>query len=192
MNEFLTDDPRLLEGFRAWRAHEYTRAIELFRRAVVRDPRNPEAWRGLGSVYWSMKQFEKALEAFQRGLCLEPASPVHWSTVGLALRDLKRSTQALNVFAVALAIDDRYHPAWNEFANVHYDLGRYAEALPLYDRAIELYPTRGVYYHNRGECRIQLGERQRAVADFQAALAVEPGYPFSAARLDGIKKGVSS
>jgi tetratricopeptide (TPR) repeat protein len=175
--------PLLERGFAAWHGKELARAHAIFKQACTRHPSHPDAWRGLGSVEWSLKRFDRSLAAFRKGLELDPYNPMHWSTVGVALRDLKRYHEALNVFTVALRLDPEHHEAWNESANVLLDMGRFSAALPRYDRAIELCQRMAVYHHNRGECYFRMGNADLARRNFKAAVAIDPKYRYSIARL---------
>jgi tetratricopeptide (TPR) repeat protein len=48
------------------------------------------------------------------------------------------------------------------------------EAVKDFDRAIELNPHYGDAYYNRGQVRLYLGQRNRALADFKEAVRINP------------------
>jgi tetratricopeptide (TPR) repeat protein len=53
--------------------------------------------------------------------------------------------------------------------------GNYDEALQDFDRVIDLVPDLAAAYSSRGSVWIQKGEQEKAEADFQQAIACEPG-----------------
>jgi Tfp pilus assembly protein PilF len=180
-------DAYLLDAFEMWRAGDHADAERRFEERIARDPDDPDAWRGLGSVRWSRGRYAEAREAFQRALHLEPTSPMHWHNVGLAFRDLGEADRALACLSASLELDPRYEPAWNELANVHVELGKLAEAEKMYRRAIALAADRAVIHHNLGVCLRLASDVVGARRSFERALALDPEYRYSIdelARLD--------
>src|SRR5262245_25510070 len=51
--------------------------------------------------------------------------------------------------------------------------GHYQEAIPFFDRALEISPNSWNAHLRRGEAHNNLGERDAAVADYRAALAIK-------------------
>jgi hypothetical protein len=50
-------------------------AARSLRGITSREPRNPEAWRALGTAYLRLRRFDSAISAFQRALKIAPDSP---------------------------------------------------------------------------------------------------------------------
>ena len=61
---------------------------------------------------------------------------------------------------------------------------RFLLAVEGYSRVLELYPNDPWSLNNRGVCRLRLGNRDGAVADFLEALSVDPGFVEARRNLD--------
>jgi Flp pilus assembly protein TadD len=57
-----------------------------------------------------------------------------------------------------------------------YYVGRHADALDAFERALRAAPQGAGLYNGLGWCHLRLGNRQRARAAFERALALQPGY----------------
>jgi len=57
-----------------------------------------------------------------------------------------------------------------------YYVGRHVEALDAFERALRAAPEGAGLYNGLGWCHLRLGDRGRARAAFERALALQPGY----------------
>ncbi|MCP5476815.1 MAG: hypothetical protein H7A19_18455 [Rhodanobacteraceae bacterium] len=132
-------------------------SVRLFERAVALDPNFARGWEGLAAV---------------------SAVIVDWSNSYPGLDQpalLTRSTQAAER---ALALDPTLSMPWAARSLVIANAMPidFANALKLLDRAIEADPRNATAFLWRGIDWVTLGFLERAVADFDACLAIDPAY----------------
>jgi tetratricopeptide (TPR) repeat protein len=88
-------------------------------------------------------------------------------------------TQSLGIFTRALAIDSTYALAYANRGLAYYRLKRFNEALQDYDKALSAQSNQGnraEMFNNRGILLGEQGRTDRAIADFNAALTINPSY----------------
>jgi tetratricopeptide (TPR) repeat protein len=54
--------------------------------------------------------------------------------------------------------------------------GKFAEAIPLLDEALRQEPGHALALNARGFCQLRLRQIDAAIADFTAAIQINPGY----------------
>lgn len=65
-------DELVKEGIEYSKQGQYDKALEAFLQAVERDPKNPEAFYGLGGIYNYKNRHREAAEAFKTTIRLDP------------------------------------------------------------------------------------------------------------------------
>lgn len=97
----------LLEhGRQAMDAQDLRRAIDLFTRALEKDPEEPTAHASLGLILQRGGHPDKALKAFDRALAREPSSPQALWGKGLVLDEsMGRTAEAIRTWETLLAQD---------------------------------------------------------------------------------------
>ncbi len=119
----------------------WTRALQLYRRAVEREPERPDLHASLGFMMAQVQDFEGAIASFQRALALEPRAPLTWGGLGDAYISTKRFDEAIDAFLkmVELQRDDGF--AHHRLATALETAGRSGEAKEAFERARRLgYP----------------------------------------------------
>jgi tetratricopeptide (TPR) repeat protein len=58
----------------------------------------------------------------------------------------------------------------------YFDRRDFAHAIADYDMAIAIDPSVAMYISDRGNTRLQMGEKEAAIADFSRAIEVDPNY----------------
>jgi len=95
----------LAEAYRGKK--DYERAIDFYRQALRKDPRFPNAYRGLGLTYMDMGDYEKAVTSLEKALHYAPRSPLTYFDLARAYVRLSKTENALTAFenVVVLAPD---------------------------------------------------------------------------------------
>jgi serine/threonine-protein kinase len=157
------------------------RAIELFTRALERDPRYALAHAGLGEAYWRLYLNTKRPELVrlaeshcERALALDDLLAPAWTTLGIVHAGTSRAEKALEDFRHALARDPRSPDAHRERGLALERLGRWDEAEATYRRAIELRPDLWSNYNYLGVFLQERGRYAEAEAAHRQAHDLAP------------------
>jgi tetratricopeptide (TPR) repeat protein len=88
-----------------------------------------------------------------------------------------RGDQAMADFEKAIGIEPEAPAAYGNLGLIYYDMRRYDLALANFSKAIELAgpDAHAVDYLRRGVAYEASGERDKAIADYRAALKLDPG-----------------
>ncbi len=85
-------------GFKALKENKLEEAITLFSQEVASNPKNENAFNGLGQAYFNLRQFAQAEPAFLSAIKLNPESQVGLTYLGLTRLNLGKAAEAMNNF----------------------------------------------------------------------------------------------
>ena len=123
--------PLAEEGWKLWQAQQYDQAATKFEEAVKLDPKNANAWNGLGWSRFNSGLREEAIKAFQRVIKLEPKHPAALNGLGQAAlmqRDYKVAEKYL------LKAAPNAPAAWYGLARVYLLTGEFDKAKKWIDK----------------------------------------------------------
>jgi tetratricopeptide (TPR) repeat protein len=130
----------------AERAKDYQRAVELYTEAIRLNDKVTTTYRERGSAYNYLERYKEAVADYDKALALGTSSEVPRET---AMAHLGRG--------YALLLLDQNQPAVADF-----------------DAVLKVVPGSSNALRWRGAAYQGLGDRAKAVADYKAALAIEP------------------
>lgn len=172
----------------ATREEQMRQAVELFQKAVDRDPTYAPAWAGLGEALWTLAAtgFEfvqpaevrdKAIAAADRALELDPNLPnAHKARAVIAIDGEWDVAKAQLHFERAIELSPGYASAHNLYAQVLCGdpLQRFAEARRHLDRARELDPLSPWNDVNLVGCWLLTGRPEKAIEEGERAAQRNP------------------
>ncbi|MGN2243877.1 TPR end-of-group domain-containing protein [Frateuria sp. GZRR33] len=175
--------------FYAWNRRDSLRAIEMYERAIARDPKYAAAWAGLSDAYVMRHRFldrnpehvEQAMEASERALQMDSDSAEAHASRGLALFISQRFQEAERQFETAMMLNPNLLEGCFMYGMICSSLGNFEKAAWLYLRAAEVSPTDYlplVYlsqaYSEMGRKDDERKARQRALELIERALLANP------------------
>jgi DNA-binding SARP family transcriptional activator/TolB-like protein len=189
-------------AYRGWAALSpigldgYRKALELFGKALERDPQNLSAQIGIAAYHARMgaQVFDsnanghrkKAEEMLREVLNRDPDSGQAHFYLALALNRLPTLPEALEHLERAIRIDPSDASAHAQIGNALIRSGRPADGLEHVRYAMRLSPrdpVMPVWLEFAGNGELELNNIVEAVAMFQRSIALNPGYPRSWAGL---------
>lgn len=174
------DHGRVLRGM-----GRYRESLASYDRALHITPNHEEAMVARGSLLALLGRRREALQMCDRALEHYPNSAQAWNSKGVALLMGGRLQPALGCFEQAIALDGNLDRAWFNRGSTLMRLGRTAEGINSLDTALSIHPESREYWKAagftyRGYGRMRLGLYEEAIADFDQALDIKPGYPLAA------------
>jgi tetratricopeptide (TPR) repeat protein/predicted Ser/Thr protein kinase len=152
-------------------------AIQLFQRALERDPNYTLAFAGLGESYWRKYETTHAPEWMTKALdaCEKAAAQGEGAT---CLGDVYNSTgkyeKAVEQFQRALQLDRTSDDAYRGLAFAYEHLGKIADAEQTYRHAITVRPQYWAGYNWLGTFLFRQGRFAEAASAFQQVTALAP------------------
>jgi serine/threonine protein kinase/tetratricopeptide (TPR) repeat protein len=144
-------------------------ALDCFEQAIRLRPDFWENHRGLGSAWYRMGEYDRAIVAFSRVVELQPDSAWGFQMLGTVYHAIGQIDLALLNYERSMTIAPTGTAAAN-VGTIWYARCDYAQALNSYELAIKLRPNNPVYYRNRGDAYIKLGDEEKAKSSYQRAV----------------------
>jgi len=164
-------------------------AIEVFQRALDRDPNYTLAYAGLGESYWQKYQathvpqwMTRALEACQKASALGEGA----ICLGNVYNETGKHDQAADEFLRALQVDPVSDDAYRGLAFAYEHLGKTAEAEQTYRRAITVRPQYWAGYNWLGAFLVRQARLQEAAQMFDQVMALAPDNIRGCSNLGGV------
>ncbi len=156
-------------------------AIEVFTRALNRDPNYAFAYAGLGESYWHKYEIthdsewmSKATGACQKSVSLAVDAPVGYTCLGLVYNATGQYEQAIEQFQRALKLDPNNDDVYRGLAFGYEHVKRFDEAEATYRRAIAMRPQYASGYNWLGRFLHERGRYAEAIEVFRQSTELAP------------------
>lgn len=152
--------------------HYFTKAIEL-------NPYLAAAYEKRGMMYSFQEEYKKMIPDFLKVAELKPFEPQAYMMLGLAYMKEENFDEALSSLTYAIKLNSNLARAYSYRAEVFRLKGMIEEAIHEATGAIKIggpEPTLGMAYSTRSKAYRELGQSERADADFKIALRLDPEY----------------
>jgi len=122
--------------------------------------------------------YDQAMRHFDRAIQIWPEYADAYLNRGLAEHAASHRAEALADFDRALSLDASLTRAYNARGQIYLENGDAQQTIRECSKSIQVRPSVDAYYQ-RGEAYEKLGEHQKAIADFDAAIAESREAPFA-------------
>lgn len=157
--------------------------------AVIRlDPKNKDAYRGLGDVYHKQGQTAEAKETYKFLHQLDPTDDQVIVKLGELAEEEGDLTGALEYYQQAALLNDNVSQRFGKLAELFFGLGQYPTALEAIEQAADLEPMNPKYLDLMTEISILVGDKERALNTYQRLRMVNPENHKLAALKDKIER----
>jgi TolB-like protein len=172
-------------GWRGRASECATDALEMARRAIAIDDREPLALDALASAYQFIGDNAAAESAARKALQLSPASTAAYGTLITALAFLGRADEAINTFALSERVSPRDPDRSGRLmglANAYFVAERYDEAIAALNQFIALRPNWYGGYTNLAASLALIGRIDEARDAGKRIMELIPHFTLSRAR----------
>jgi len=153
---------------RVWRTEE-----TLWGDAVATGPAMSRSHLNLGKAYLEQERYEEAIASSRRSLAIDPDLDRAHYNIGTAYLSQRQFEAAVASYERALEINPRLMEAVNNLGNAYKEQGLYEAALDQYRQALAL-ADHGAIHHNLGSAFLAAGQRDSAIAHFNASIERDP------------------
>jgi tetratricopeptide (TPR) repeat protein len=116
--------------------------IAMAEQLVTRDPKNVQAWIGLGNDYYDTAQHQKSIEAYGKALALDPNNADVLTDQGIMLRAVGQFDKAIANFEKAQKINPRHlQSLYNQAVVFEFDLKQSQKAVQILEKVAQLDPN---------------------------------------------------
>lgn len=152
-------------------------ATEQYLLAISHSPDLAEAYGNLAQIYIGKNMLDKALEFATKGLEIEPSrAPLHY-VMGMVYDAQGEAEKAIKSYSNAVALDSSFVPGYLAAGGLFLRRGDFDRAIEFANKAIRhKSPYRVQAYDLRGTTYFARRDLEKARADYQAAIEVDPNY----------------
>jgi Flp pilus assembly protein TadD len=156
-------------GIVKWQAGDKQGAIADYTRAIQLNPDEPLTYIQRAFARSRLGDLPGAIADYSSALTLEPNNGDTWNNRAIVYAKLGEHSQALRDYDRGLRLNPNnaevyFNRAWSQFSTNKLDL-----AMKDLDTAIRLAPDYAQAYHKRGQLKMQLRDRNGAIADLRIA-----------------------
>jgi tetratricopeptide (TPR) repeat protein len=169
----------LVRGRTALGKKSYEESVAHLQKAVLLFPEFYEAHLLLGTALMDTREWKKAEVAFQRAVELKAGSAAATLALGEAYWRQKRYDEAEKTLLDGLKLDDKSWHGHFTLARLYWDLGNIAKAGPAIGRTLQLKPDFAEGHLLAGNILLRINQQQRALAEYQEYLKLEPKGEFA-------------
>jgi tetratricopeptide (TPR) repeat protein len=174
-------DPKHV-GAWAWRGNARNRmgqsrmAIADFDKALDIHPRHMNSLIGRSSAYRLTGELGKALGDLNAAAEINPSAAEPYAYRALVYSSQGDQARALKEANTAVQLNPHSGQGYGSLGVVYGAMRLYDKAVDAYDKSLHAYAHHYGYLFGRGHARLNLGDGDRALADFNASLAINPNY----------------
>ncbi|MGD0461670.1 MAG: tetratricopeptide repeat protein [Tepidisphaeraceae bacterium] len=170
----MTPEPQIQTGLRHHQAGRLREAEEVYRRILIKQPKNADAMHLLGLVQFQHRRHDLAIEMIGKAIALNPTGADYHDNLGQVYADKNRFDEALASYRRATQLNPRHPKAHFNVANMLYLKERFEEAVAEYRAATAITPGMAEAHQNLGTTLQRLGRLDEAEVSLRRALALQP------------------
>lgn len=169
-NQFYTDGKALQDE------KKYSEALELFKKAIVKNPDYKEAIYNAGWTCNELQKYSEAIPYLQRAVTLWPKEPKVYLELGYAYEKTDQMEKTISNYNYAISIKPDYALAYKYLAIVYYDTYEYKKSLENINLFLKYEPNSNSddIYFRKAVSENELGKYSEALASIKKADAMKP------------------
>lgn len=163
------------EGVKAARDGSYGVAVDNFKDATQRWPKNHQAYYLLGQIYLhKFNQPNDAAEAFSKAVQIDGTQPEYWYQQGAAQLELDRVDEAKASFEKAVQLDPMHWDAFYRLGLSYEKQNDPKKAAASYGDSVRANARTPYAYYNLGDLYFRYGKLEQARQVFENGVANNP------------------
>ncbi len=119
---------------------DYDRAIQLYQRVSILDPKNSGALVNVGAVQNKKKDFQEAAKTLRLALSKDRRCPEAYYNLGIAQRGLNQMAMAVSAYKEAIRLAPDMFQAYSNLGNVLLEMKNHSQAVLQFRKALEIQP----------------------------------------------------
>jgi len=129
----------LNEAKKLYKGKKYTESLALFQKIVDNDPKNAEAFNGMGLCYHAQGKADPAIEAFQKAIERDPGISYFYYNLARTYGSKQQFDLAMIAYRKALKDNPKNGLAHFELGNIYFMNKEFAKAKEHYEKAAGIF-----------------------------------------------------
>lgn len=155
---------------------EISKSLEVNKKVLEIDPKDPEAHYNIGNTFKLLDNFEEAKNSYKNAIKINPNYFQAYNNLGSLFHDNKKFNEAQNNYKKVISLNPNFAEAFNNLGVTLKELGNLDEAEENYKKAISLKTNYFEAYNNLG---ILLREQKRfkeSENNYKKAIEINPNF----------------
>jgi tetratricopeptide (TPR) repeat protein len=148
-------------------------AIAKFDEAIIKNPKNGEAFFFRAKAEIELKQFDKAMTDLDLAIKLDTRQSLYYYYRGKLYSDSGKQDLAIADFNSAIDLKNDFPDAYNYRGVAKAILQKHKEAIDDYDIGIKGNPAYAIIYYNKGTSQAALKDYQGAIVTFTKGIGLD-------------------
>ena len=160
-------------GNDALRGGKFPVALELYKKAAEKEPKNKVIWNLVGEAYMQMRQFPEAEAAFRKQIATNKFDSYGNYNLGRALWLQQKREEAVKALQAQLEVDPLQKDTHSMLGEIYYELNKFEDSAAEFDKAVSLDPGNGFNHANLGRAYLKLKKNKEATEEFDKAVEIQ-------------------
>lgn len=153
---------------------KYKDVIKSYNNVIDINPKDYKAFANRGCAYANLEKYKNALLDFMKAIELNPKDYISYNNLAYTLMKLGSLDEALLNIKESIRLDPNNYSAYVTLGQIYQKMLKNEEALNAFNKGIILDTKEGESYYLRGKFFFEIGDKNKAEADFKKA--EELGY----------------
>jgi len=162
----------LNDGVIALSNNDFAKAKELFKKAIMENPENVDAYYNLGAVEINQGNPTLALKTYHKALALAPSDYEVIYNIGTVYLSLGKIDKAIEYFEKAKSINPFYTNTLNNLGVAYQQVGRLEDSIETLTESLEIRELPSTY-NNIGVAQSKKGLPSEAIKYFHKAISLQ-------------------
>ena len=175
------DKPRVAaelcrKGFQFSIQGEGKKALQYYREAAEKDPRDAAAWYGLGSCYVGLDRADDALKAYRQAILHNPRDALAHYHLASYYGNIGRNEDAITSYREVIHINPEFRQAYFRLGIVYTRIGRLEEGKEAFQQVVRLDPENARAHFMMGITYGKMGRYEDALQAHREVLRINPNH----------------
>jgi tetratricopeptide (TPR) repeat protein len=152
---------------------KFPMALELYKKAAEKEPKNKVIWNLVGEAHMQMRQFPQAEAAFRKEIAMNPYDSYGNYNLGRALWLQDKREDAVKAFQAQLEIDPLQKETHGALGEIYYELNKFDDSAAEFEKSVSLDAGNGFNHANLGRAYLKLKKNKEATEEFDKAVELQ-------------------
>ena len=153
----------------------YPAAVADCSAAIKLKPDDPRFWLDRGLAWARQGWYDKSIPDYTEAIRLNPKYILAYNNRAIDFRKTKQWAKSIEDYRALVRLSPKHPRAYRHLANLYEHQKEYAKALAILSRSLKLFPgDAGAILIRRARIYERLGDKPAAIADYRAALKLDP------------------
>lgn len=148
------------------------RALDMFHRALEKDPNFAEAWMAVGALHVSLHNEADGIDEIKRAIALSPNQPGYYKVLATVQARMGHTEEALDAWSKVRQVAPQDPDAPKQIAMLLVAMDRFAEAIPELE-LVTAGPEGSPFLVQLAIAYIRVGQKEKALQTFQEATRLD-------------------